>query len=351
MVHSTTDTSSFVQGHTSLVKWWASKNTLLTSTAIDSSIAITKKLDERWKSSEYTCGFEFHHYDLTRNPDFLVFGESDQLTSCPNLDLPSWWTLYQQNINTLRNHISTTKANYSIPSENWLEFDMVESDLTLVGIWQTIVNHSFCNLDDWIQLSHALSCSFLSRDSLTNSTQIRNFIRCFSIPTQIGLMYKRDNTIKLMVQLTSNEELNRLQAYLATIDVDAIPDLHWILSSLVDIGPVLRPAISIDIDLRDDQFIPVVSIEIHQKKQIGRQLLPESEHFIHDICKIDNSQTLSLTNTLQQLPSSVQSIRTNPEGQLRKQIRIARLNHLKVTLANERKKLKSYVRLVEQNIS
>ncbi len=349
MIHSSKKISSLVKGHTALVQWWASKTTLLTSTALNSATAITKILDERWLASEYTCGFEFHHYDAARNPDFLVFGETNQLNNCPKLDLPPWWSNYHQNINDLRNHIGTTSANYSVPSENWLEFDMLESELRLVGIWQTIHNHCFCHLDDWIQLSQALSCSFLSRDSLTNSTQILNFIRCFSIPTQIGLMYKRDCNIKLMVELNSKEELNRLKSYVNTIDVDAIPDLNKVVSSLIDIGPVLRPAISLDIDLREGQYNPVISFEIHQKKQIGRQLLPETKYFIEDICKISANQILSLKNTIQQLPSSVLRRRADHDGQIRKQIRIARLSHLKVTLTSDSRKLKSYVRLVEQN--
>ena len=344
------ESSLFKQGHTPLVEWWYNQSSLLSSLAYNSSTLISKKLDQQWSASEYTCGFEFHHYDLDRNPDFLVFGETNHLNNCPDLDLPLWWSNYEQSISDLQKKRTSNEVNYSILSENWLEFDMINSDLTLVGIWQAIHNHSFCNMQDWIQLSEALSYTFLSQESLTKSKQIIDFIRHFSIPSQIGLMYKRTSNVKLMAQLTTQEQLDKLISYFNTFEADESSELCHIFSSLVKIGPILRPAISIDINTEDSHKDPIVSIEIHQKKQIGRKLLPETKFFIEDICKIDHNQIISLEKTLNCLPSSSKATITDLNGQLKTQIRIARLNHLKISFTNKNKKLKSYIRLVEQNI-
>ena len=338
------------KGHAPLVEWWYYQNPIISTTALDSSSTICKKLDKQWSSHEFTCGFEFHHYDNHRDPDFLVFGETSELNNCPDLDLPFWWNKYERNISNVRESISSKDKKYSILSENWLEFDMIDSDLSLVGIWQAIQNNSFCNIDDWFELSEALSFSFLSNHSLKNSSQIKDFVRYFSLPSQIGLMYKRNSKVKLMAHLTSQESLDKLIPYLNTFDDSTSSKLHYIFSSLQQIGPTLRPALSIDIDLETPHKNPLVSIEIHQKKQIGRELLPETKIFLEEVCKIEKNQMNSLERILRHLPSGSRYTSTDPSNPFKNQIRIARLNHLKISFSQEIDKLKSYVRLVEQNI-
>ena len=165
------------------------------------------------------------------------------------------------------------------------------------------------------------------------------------------MMFNRGNYIKLMTPLYADDGIRRLKNYVDALGFNHIPRLKSIIDGLIEIGPILRPAISIDIDLNDDSSFPIVSLEIHQKNQKGRRIQPETSKFLEYVCRIDSSQTLDLNKNLSYLPSSLRSRRFDFLEGLSIQTRIAELHHLKVTIFPKITRLKSYIRLVEDNHS
>ncbi len=337
------------KGYTALINWFSAQSPILSHHAKEAACAVAISLDKQWSASSYTCGFEFHHYQSSHDPDFLVFGDTTKISNPNGIGYPPWWSTYENNIISLKNKISDLTPSFSIPSDNWLEFDMKESSLILAGIWQGVVSNPNCCLEQWSLLSQALACGFNPDSDLQNSIHIRNFINFFSLPNQVGMMFNRGNFIKLMVPLFGYDEIRRLKNYIEALGFKHIPRLKPIIDGLIEIGPILRPAISIDIDLNDTSSFPMVALEIHQKKQKGRNMQPETSKFLEYVCKIDSSQILDLNNCLAYLPSGLRSRRLDFVEGLSIQTRIAELNHLKVSISSNAVRLKSYVRLVEHN--
>ena len=337
------------KGYTELINWFSEQSPILSHHAKEAACAVATILDKQWSESSYTCGFEFHHYQPSLHPDFLVFGDTTKISNPKSIGYPTWWSTYENNILALKNNISDLTPSFSIPSDNWLEFDMKERSLILAGIWQGVVANPNCGLEHWSLLSEELACGFTPENSLETSIHIRNFIQYFSLPNQIGMMFNRGNYIKLMTPLYADDGIRRLKNYVDALGFSHIPRLKSIIDGLIEIGPILLPAISIDIDLNDDSSFPIVALEIHQKNQKGRRMQPETSKFLEYICRIDSSQILDLNKNLSYLPSSLRSRRLDFLEGLSIQTRIAELHHLKVTISPKTTRLKSYVRLVEVN--
>ena len=106
--------------HSSLLDWCFITNPIISDITKQAALKISSVLDNIPHSSTLTSGFEFHHYDSSILPDYLVFLSSTDLAYLPSTSLPSWWSSYIQ-ILTSSSHNST----FSLVPENWLEFSSI----------------------------------------------------------------------------------------------------------------------------------------------------------------------------------------------------------------------------------
>ena len=333
--------------HSSLLEWFFSSKPIFSNTTKDAAFQVSSILDNIPNSSTLTSGFEFHHYDSTIYPDYLVFLLSTDLSSLPSTSLPIWWSRYID-ILTSSSHNST----FSLIPENWLEFDFINPKLVLNGLWQRVTEQSRTyDINSWHQLAECISGGFISYESLLNHSVICNLIQMFSLPQQIGLMHGRTHNLKLMFQLDSMTCLKNFQTFISTSTPEISQIFAPISQYLLSYGLILRPAISVDIDLRSSILVPNnISIEIHQEHQLGRTLLPESHYFLDSILNVADYQLSSLSSLLMHLPYGESFSFSNSDLSLSKLENISRLNHLKVQFKNNRWNLKSYVKLI-QNLS
>ena len=328
--------------HSSLLEWWFTSNPLISNTTKHAAFKVSSVLDLIPHSSILTSGFEFHHYDPSLYPDYLVFLPSIQLSQLPSTSLPSWWSSY---IHTLSS--SSHNSSFSLIPENWLEFDFIDPNLVLNGLWQRVSEptRSF-DFNSWRELSKSISGSFISSELLVNHSVITKLIEFFSLPQQLGLMHGRTHNLKLLFQLDSPTCIENFHTFISSSSEEISHVFTPISQYFLSHGDILHPAISIDINLRSNFLSPNnISIEIHQEHQIGRNLLPESEYFLSSILNVSEFQLTSLSDLLNYLPygesfSFADSNRSNLEN-------ISRLNHLKVQLKNNFWHLKSYVKLIQ----
>lgn len=330
--------------HTSLLDWWFSTQPNVPSITQDAAFQISSILANIPFSDSLTSGFEFHHYDSTILPDYLVFLSSTDLSYLPSTSLPDWWPSYIEFLTS-----SSHDLAFSLIPENWLEFDFMAPNLVLNGLWQRVSepSRSF-DISNWHQLAGCISGGFISYEALASHPVITNLIQIFSLPQQIGLMHGRAHNLKLMFQLDSHTLIHNFHTFVNQSTSEISNIFSPISNYFLDHGLVLNPAISIDIDLRSKSLTPNnIAIEIHQPHQLGRNLLPESSNFIESILKVSESQLSSLSLLLRHLPYGESFSFTDSNSNFSTLSNISRLNHIKVQFRNHQWFLKSYVKLIQ----
>ena len=208
--------------HRSLLEWWFNSNSIISDSTLKAACQVSSLLDTIDYSPTLTSGFEFHHYDNSKHPDYLVFLSSNNVSQLPSTILPLWWSRY---IDIL--HSSVNNSSFELIPENWLEFDFVEPNLLLNGLWQRVYEpqRSF-DFKVWKKLAESLSGSFISYESLVNNKLISLLVELFSLPQQIGLMHGRSQSLKLMFQLDSVFCLHNFNKLIAL----SSPDIRDIFS-------------------------------------------------------------------------------------------------------------------------
>lgn len=330
--------------HSSLLEWWFNSNKLICHPTRIAAFQISNILDTILYSSTLTSGFEFHHYNSDVLPDYLVFLSSTDLSVLPSAVLPTWWPNY---IDVLRS--SAPSSSFHLIPENWLEFDYIEPNLVLNGLWQRVFEpkRSF-DPKVWRSLAQSLSGSFISYESLTDHNIIKLLVESFSLPQQIGLMYGRSQTLKLMFQLDSDLCFLNFKNLISGFGSDILNVFQPIVDYFISDGLVLRPAISFDIDLLSSSLLPQnISIEIHQNHQIGRKLMKETSYFLSSVLHINDEQIISLSRVLDDLPYGQSFSFSNNSSSNFMLNNISRLNHLKVQFRYNSWHLKSYVKLIQ----
>ena len=330
--------------HSSLLRWWFNSNSLIDVSAQSAAYEISTILDSHIYSNIITSGFEFHHYKSTRLPDYLVYLSSSDLSSLPNNSLPVWWDTYFNALTT-----STEYSAFSFIPENWLEFDYISPKLILTGLWQRLSEpiRSY-DYDQWINVAKLLSNSFIPFESLVNSSLIRHIVSCFSLPEQIGLMHGRSSNLKLMYHLSTPASLENFVDFINSSDSSIKSIFLPISKYLLEYGHILRPAISFDIDLRSNMLSSNdLSIEIHEKHQIGRQLSIHTYDFISSLVTIDSDQFVDLNSLLKTLPFAQSFSYSLENNSMTSLTNISRLNHIKFQYRSSSWKVKSYVKLIQ----
>ena len=329
--------------HTSLVDWWFEHYTSFSSHLITSTRSVAECLDTYKPTNEVTSGFEFHHYDSNKSADYLVYLSSSELSRVRGVSFPYWWTEYLASLESTQSNQS-----FSLIPENWLEFDFLGDNLHLVGLWQCIQEKTkLYSYDSWRNLALVLSSNFISFDALVLSSLMPSVVRHFSIPSQLGLMHGRSSKLKIMYELFCPNSIESFISFIQTCSEDVRQLFSPIASFFSVHGSLLRPAISLDIDLNSDVLKPEnIAIEIHPLGQLGRQLLPVTDSFLSNTLAVSPDQLQNLDSLLIQLPFGQSHSFPFSNTQSRIENR-ARLNHLKVQYRDGGWQLKSYVKLIQ----
>lgn len=330
-----------------LVAWWFDRSLIHSYDSVTATNEICCLLESLKSKEEITCGFEFHHYSLDRNPDFLVFSDTSALSQVGNIILPDWWSSFERFANC-----PTNKSVRVVP-ENWLEFDFVGTSLVLAGLWQCLIQNGpdaserIESAEDWDFICGLLCSSFFEYSALS-APLLKPTITHLSLPQQLGLMHARSNKLKLVYQCFSTHSLFQLDSLLHYFGKSTCSDILHITKYLRNSFSLFSVAVSIDIDFEAHSLSKEhIAFEI---KPVANQSVQSLDNILCNLAQlfhISSSEVSDLYRVLNLVPYG-QAYQFSGSGTYSSLRNVAKLNHLKFFYVSGAWHIKSYVKLIQQ---
>ena len=329
-----------------LVTWWSDYSRIHSTISVSATRELCSLLETTKSKNEITCGFEFHHYSLTRKPDFLVFSDTSTLSRFDHIILPDWCSSFESFVN------GQASKGIGVVPENWLEFDFVGSNLVLAGLWQRLFqinsdDHKCINLSEWDFFCALLCSSFFDHTALSHPI-LKSTISYLSLPHQLGIMHARRNKLKLVYQCHTEESLNQLDSLLAYLGELTCSDIFDITQYLRNNLSLFSVAVSLDIDLQMCSLSQQhIAFEIMPVDKHRSQSQISILHSLINLFHVHPSEVDQLYQVLDLLPYG--QVYQFPSHATHSSLRnVAKLNHLKFIYISGEWHIKSYIKLVQQ---
>jgi hypothetical protein len=337
-------------------------------------IGLSDRIEQEVCLRVLQCALEFHH-DGSSRVDPLFHTQSRRLR-ISDITLPEWWPALVEGSDptdgtevfgeeraergALPEAVAELEPTLHLGGFHWLEFDQSASgDLSLAGLFQ------YCHATEprnpllWKRaLDHFRRVECLPVHDLHRSESLRLLFDAFGMPFQWGFMVGRAAEAKVVVGL-DGVEAERLRDFLEKVGLDATFGDARALSAwctMVASPPQhLSFALSLDVDLARDRFVPAIGLEVvgprfRGVKQDAAGIWAALEPLL-ERSGIDRDASTSLHSVLRTLPRA-QREQTECGGleaflaeELRTLLRFAYHLHIKLVLQPDRPTVKNYVML------
>jgi hypothetical protein len=338
-------------------------------------IGLSDRIEQEACLRVLQCALEFHH-DGSSRVDPLFHTQSRRL-AVSEIALPAWWPALVEGSDptdgtevfgeeraergALPESVAEPEPTLSLGGFHWLEFVQgVSGDLSLAGLFQ------YCHATEprnpllWNRvLDHFHRVECLPGHDLHRSESLRLLFDAFGMPFQWGFMVGRAAEAKVVVGL-DGVEAERVRDFLGKVGLDAAfgdaRDLSAWCTMVASPAQHLSFALSLDVDLARDRFVPAIGLEVvgprfRGVKQDAAGIRAALEPLL-ERSGVDRDASASLHSVLQTLPRA-QSEQTECGGleaflaeELRTLLRFAYHLHLKLVFRPTRKPtVKNYVML------